>query len=252
MKWIIIGDAVIIDMITIIGTIHVVNIAEPIMFFIKHIWPQAVLVELDMRRYNCMCAEQEKNGQEKKPDDDSWMISHAAEYQKKMAESRNTSVGNEMLTAVQTGRLVGAEIGFIDDDALGTLQRAWEEMPKKERFRYWLLTIRDRFRGEKDLQKIIDDSKNADKAIEDMRRRYPTFTRILVDDRNKKMADQIREYTEKYDEIVVVVGDAHVEGIAELLSDKEIRKIRLADILDKDRLDKVRSSLWNRRVEDES
>ena len=28
------------------------------------------------------------------------------------------------------------------------------------------------------------------------------------------------EYTEKYDEVVVVVGDAHVEGIAELLSDK--------------------------------
>jgi hypothetical protein len=42
------------------------------------------------------------------------------------------------------------------------------------------------------------------------------------------------------------VGDAHVEGIANLLSDYEVRKIRLADIVDKDRLDKVRTSLWNR------
>ena len=31
-------------MITIIGTGHVFRLSEPIMFLIKHIWPQAVLV----------------------------------------------------------------------------------------------------------------------------------------------------------------------------------------------------------------
>ena len=209
-------------MITIIGTIHVVNIAEPIMFFIKHIWPDAVLVELDVTRYNAL------QGNSSETDGDK---------ADKMFE--------------QTGKLVGAEIGLIDDDAMRTLQRAWDAMPFGERFRYRLSVIRDRFKGQKDVQRIIDDSKYADQAIEDMRRRYPNFVRVLVDERNEKMSAQIRDYAERFTNIVVVVGDAHVEGIADALSDLEVRKIRLADILDKDRLDQVRASLWNRGEENE-
>lgn len=234
-------------MITIIGTIHVVNIAEPIMFIIKQIWPQAVLVELDVGRYSYLTS----GDADKQKSDNDWIISHAAEYQRKLAEARNTTVGNEMLTAVQTGRLVGAEIGFIDDDAAAAMERAWKEMPFGEKFRYFLSAIRDRFKGKKDVQRLIDDSKFADEAMKDMRRKYPTIVRVLVDERNAKMAEQIKTYSEKYDNIVVVVGDAHVEGLAELLSDRELRKIRLADILDKERLDKVRASLWNRSAEDE-
>ena len=233
-------------MITIIGTIHVVNIAEPIMFFIKHIWPDAVLVELDVTRFNAL------QGDSKESDDKvDKMFEHTAKYQQKLAENNRSSVGNEMLTAVQTGRLVGAEIGFIDDDAMRTLQRAWDAMTFGERFRYRLSMIRDRFKGQKDVQRIIDDSQYADRAIEDMRRRYPNFVRVLVDERNERMASQVRDYAERFTNIVVVVGDAHVEGIADSLSDMEVRKIRLADILDKDRLDKVRASLWNRGDENE-
>lgn len=233
-------------MITIIGTIHVVNIAEPIMFFIKHIWPDAVLVELDVTRFNAL------QGDSKESDDKvDKMFEHTAKYQQKLAENNRSSVGNEMLTAVQTGRLVGAEIGFIDDDAMRTLQRAWDAMTFDERFRYRLSMIRDRFKGQKDVQRIIDDSQYADRAIEDMRRRYPNFVRVLVDERNERMASQVRDYAERFTNIVVVVGDAHVEGIADSLSDMEVRKIRLADILDKDRLDKVRASLWNRGDENE-
>lgn len=238
-------------MITIIGTIHVVDIAEPIMFLIKHIWPQAVLVELDMGRYNALNGESSGQPQEPK-DDENWMARHTAEYQKKLATKNRSAVGKEMLTAVQTGRLVGAEIGFIDDNAAETIQKAWDAMPFGERFKYTLSAFRDRFRGQKDVQRIIDDSEYSDQALETMRRRYPTFTKILVDDRNELMADQIRKYCDKYDEIVVVVGDAHVEGIASLLSDKDIRKVRLADILHKERLDAVKSSIWNGREEDES
>ncbi len=233
-------------MITIIGTIHVVNIAEPIMFFIKHIWPDAVLVELDVTRFNAL------QGDSKESDDKvDKMFEHTARYQQKLAENNRSSVGNEMLTAVQTGRLVGAEIGFIDDDAMRTLQRAWDAMTFGERFRYRLSMIRDRFKGQKDVQRIINDSQYADRAMEDMRRRYPNFVRVLVDERNERMASQVRDYAERFTNIVVVVGDAHVEGIADLLSDMEVRKIRLADILDKDRLDKVRASLWNRGDENE-
>jgi pheromone shutdown protein TraB len=45
--------------------------------------------------------------------------------------------------------------------------------------------------------------------------------------------------------MIVVVGDAHVAGIGKLLEDKEIRTIRLYELLDKESLDKVKSRIWN-------
>ncbi|MGI6494058.1 MAG: hypothetical protein ACOX10_04420 [Candidatus Methanomethylophilaceae archaeon] len=44
-------------MITIIGVGHVFNIAEPVAFIIKQLWPDAVLVELDEVRYKIMTGE---------------------------------------------------------------------------------------------------------------------------------------------------------------------------------------------------
>lgn len=237
-------------MITIIGTGHVFNISEPIMFLIKQIWPQAVLVELDLTRYNAMNAE-------KKPDEEGttqqeetkmpWIYRNTAKYQKKMAEGYGSNVGNEMLTAVQTGKLVGAEIGFIDTNAANVMTEVWEEMSFGERARYTLSTIRDRIGGKREVERVVENfSENEDKMVADMRRKYPTLVRKLIDERNEHMAKGIRPYAERYDNIVVVVGDAHVEGISKLLSDLEIRKVRLGDIINKERLDEIRSEVWNR------
>ena len=41
-------------MLLIIGTGHVFKIEEPISFIIKNSWPDAVLVELDEKRYQVM------------------------------------------------------------------------------------------------------------------------------------------------------------------------------------------------------
>ena len=58
------------------------------------------------------------------------------------------------------------------------------------------------------------------------------------------MAEQINKASDTYSNMVVVVGDAHVEGICRLLKDPEVRKIRLADLRDRERMDKVRAMVW--------
>ena len=90
------------------------------MFFIKHIWPDAVLVELDVTRYNAL----QGNSSETDGDKADKMFEQTAKYQQKLAENNRSSVGNEMLTAVQTGKLVGAEIGLIDDDARNVVEHS--------------------------------------------------------------------------------------------------------------------------------
>ena len=233
-------------MITIIGTGHVFNISETIMFLIKQIWPEAVLVELDPRRLQAM--ESPKDDSQKTEEVEMpWVYRSAAKYQARMAKKYGTRTGNELLTAVQTGRLVGAEIGMIDMDVIKLTNEMWSEMSFWERTRYTLSTYRDRFGGKRRAEKAVENlTENQDKTMESMRRRYPTLVRKLIDERNEYMIGQILPYTEKYDNIVVVVGDFHVEGIAKGLEGHEMRKIRLGDILNKDSLDKIKAEVWNR------
>ncbi len=242
-------------MITIIGTGHVFDISEPMMFFVKHIWPDAVLVELDVTRFNAMTAasQEKKDGEaseeaQKNDKDVPWIYRSTAKYQKKMAGDYGSNVGAEMLTAVNTGKLIGAEIGFIDSNAANVMNEVWSEMPFGEKARYTMSSLKDRVSGKKEVDRTVEEfSKNEDAMMADMRRKYPTLVRKLIDERNDHMAKEIASYADRLNNIVVVVGDAHVEGLAELLKGREIRKIRLQDILNKDRLDAVRRELWNEK-----
>jgi len=75
-------------MITIIGTGHIFRISEQIAFAIKHIWPDAVLVELDGARYKAMTAPPENTDEAPK------IYKRAAEYQEKMASEYGTTPGS--------------------------------------------------------------------------------------------------------------------------------------------------------------
>ena len=231
-------------MITIIGTGHVFNISEQIMFLIKQIWPQAVLVELDEKRLKAMESSERVSDQEevRLP----WIYRSTARYQARMSKKYGTRTGNELLTAVQTGRLVSAEIGTIDMDVVKLTNDMWADMSFIERMKYTVSTFLDRFGGKKRVEKAVENlTESQDRTIEVMRRRYPTLVRYLIDERNQYMIEQIIPYADRLDNIVVVVGDFHVEGIAEGLEGREIRKIRLGDILNKDSLDRIKAEVWN-------
>jgi len=46
-----------------------------------------------------------------------------------------------------------------------------------------------------------------------------------------------------------VIGDGHVEGIAALLNEKNIRKIRLKTLMDTELMNALRAELWSGRTE---
>lgn len=232
-------------MITIIGTGHVFNLAEPVSFIVKNTWPDAVLIELDMSRYNSLMNSQKAGGQGQNEPEMSAIYRQTAKYQQKMSQEYGTDVGGEFLAAVNTGRLAGAEILPIDTDAMRVLQEMWDEMSFSEKFRYRTSGIMDSIGGKRRVERVQQDfSGNEDAYLESMRKRYPTLVRKLIDERNAHMAEQINAASERFSNMVVVVGDAHVEGICRLLTDPHVRKIRLADLRDRERMDKVRDMVW--------
>lgn len=234
-------------MITIIGTGHVFNLAEPVSFIVKNTWPDAVLIELDKARYESMMNDfngVNPQGEQKM----STIYANTAKYQQKMSEQSGSKLGSEFLAAVNTGKLVNAQIIPIDTDAMRVMNEMWDEMSAGERFRYRMSSIKDSFGG---IKKVKSTHKrfadNEEDYVENMRKKYPTLVRKLIDERNVYMADQINALTGTYKNMVVVVGDAHVEGLCKLINDEHIRKIRLNDIMDREKFSRIRQMIWDGR-----
>ncbi len=235
-------------MITIVGTGHVFNLAEPVSFIVKNTWPDAVLLELDVGRLNAISAAAKEDDGSKGDDDQrrpSAIYMQTSRYQQRMSEEHGAQLGGEFIAALNAGKMAGAEIIPIDTDAMRVMDDMWAEMSAMERFRYRLSGISDSIGGKRKVASVQKSFANDEDAyIEGMRRRYPTLVRMLIDERNQFMADQINEYSKTYHNMVVIVGDAHVEGIVKLLDEPDIRKIRLADLMDRERMDKVRDMVW--------
>jgi pheromone shutdown protein TraB len=230
-----------------IGTGHVFKIAEQVSFIIKHTWPDAVLVELDEKRYTALMND---TGEKGALTSSSKLYRDTAEYQIKMGEEQGVRPGGEMLAAILEGKSAGADIVCIDKDAEQTMREVEEGMSAMERMRFSLSSVSDRLLGRRKIDTTQRDfAADEEEYVRKMRKRYPTMVEKLIDERNVYMAEKIAAASEKYNNMVVVVGDAHVRGICDILNGAEIEKIRLADMLDQEIMNKIRSRIWNRRTE---
>ena len=242
---------------TVIGTGHVFNIGDSVMFLVKHSWPDAVCVELDEMRYHALTGDREALRRDLEvrgidPDADREerlkkappIYRSSAKYQERMSAENGVSAGADMAAAIAAGREAGAEIVCADVDAQEAMMRMWREMPAAEKMRYRLSGIGDRVFGRKKVEKTQEEySKDQAAYIEGMRRKYPTLVRVLIDERNAHMAEVIKRTADTHERTVAVVGDGHVDGLVGLIGG-DIRTVRLADLTDPQRLAAVKSSFW--------
>ena len=237
-------------MMTMIGVRHTVRIAEQVSFIVKHTWPDAVLVELDDKRYNAMTNNTVSKNTEDASKRDRNLLGSIAKYQKKASENNGSGGTDEMLVAINTGKMVGADIICIDMDTAQVMRDVEDNMSFSERTRFSLSLKTDDLFGESK-RKFTRKQFAADEEsyVRNMREKYPTLVEKLVDERNIFMAGKIKEASERYNNLVVVVGDVHVKGLCGLLDGTEIEVIRLTDMLDAKRMDEVRSRIWNRSKE---
>ena len=246
-------------MLTIIGTGHVFNIADTVSFVIVHSWPQAVCVELDDLRYHALMGDKEavKKDLEARgissdgsPDDRLKgappIYKQSAKYQQKMSAENKSTAGADMAAAAGAGKNIGAEVVCIDRDAAAVMTKMWNEMSRGERLRYRLSGISDGIFGKRKVDKTQKDySRNEAEYVENMRKKYPTLVRVLIDERNQYMADRIKDVCSKHERVVVVVGDGHVDGLLKLLPNMDPRVIRLKDIMDPARQKEIRQMVWD-------
>ncbi|MBI2669243.1 TraB/GumN family protein [Candidatus Woesearchaeota archaeon] len=153
--------------------------------------------------------------------------------QEKLGKSVGVAPGSEMKTAIEMARKQHLEVAFIDQPIQITLRNFSKELSWKERFRFFWDMLKGLLFPKKAMKELGLDTMDLRKVpsnhlieqmVTQLRKRYPSVYKTLVEDRNKYMVRQLitlqKEHPEK--KILVVVGAGHEKGMKEMLRKIEV------------------------------
>jgi len=150
-----------------------------------------------------------------------------ASFQKRIADRMDIKPGQEMITAVEAAEAAGAQVCLADRDIRVTLSRTWRSMglwDKAKLLFQLLLSL-----GEVDelSREDIEHMKQEDvldSLLKEIGASQPVIREILIDERDRYLAQKIKEAPGNH--IVAVVGAGHVPGIKRYWSqDIDLKKL---------------------------
>jgi len=133
-----------------------------------------------------------------------------------------TKPGGEMRAAIIEAAKIHAKILLIDQEISITIKRLFKTLTFREKMRFvWDLLKGMLGFGEVatfDLKKV-PEAELIEKLIEQVRERYPSFYKVLIEERNVVMARKLHLAMQKHPDvpIVAVIGAGHEKAILELL-----------------------------------
>ncbi|MDK2849851.1 MAG: hypothetical protein PWP03_128 [Candidatus Woesearchaeota archaeon] len=150
----------------------------------------------------------------------------AKSLQKTLSKIVKTEPGIEMLEAVSLAHQYQKPILLIDQNITITMRK----LSKCLGLGFIWLVIKDFFTGIFKRRKVRFDIRKVPKdevvvyLIKELKKSYPCLYKVLVEDRNKFMANKISSFVEKNPDkkILVVVGAGHKDGLIKLLKRKNI------------------------------
>ena len=212
---------------TLLGTSHIAaQSIKDVRENVNKIKPDIIALELDLRRFKALSSKKRSGAYN--PFQFGlvgFIFNQLGSYvERKLGKMVGISPGSEMLEAARLAKKNKIKIALIDQDIGITLKKLSKEITSKEKWRF----VGDLFKGaftkqEKikiDLTKVPD--KNFIKVlIEKVKERYPSFYKVIIEDRNKVMAKNL--YTlisnNKDSKIMAIVGAGHENDLI-----KEIKR----------------------------
>jgi len=210
----------------IVGTAHVSRKSiEEVERVIEEERPDAVAVELDVRRYRALIGERENvNLAEVIRKGNVFLFLFQlilSNFQRRIGRETGVTPGEEMLRAIEKAKEVGADVLLIDRDLAITMRRLWSELGIVEKLKLFYHMLRGLFESDDVEVDEILEKDVLEMLVEEFRRISPKTAKILVDERDAFMAINLLHALKRYDRIVAVVGAGHREGIEKLLANPE-------------------------------
>jgi len=173
--------------------------------------PDCVAVELDPIRYYALLHPQPPT---LRAGATAWFLQT---LQTRIGKATGVMPGTEMLTAIDAGRAVGAQVVLIDM-SIEHIVAKMRAVPALHKLGMLTYLIAGAAFGKRaiDLSKVPDE-RLVREVLRYMSKHMPDFYRILVSERNAYMANWIRELAKKHKKVIVVVGMGHTAGLSKLL-----------------------------------
>lgn len=160
--------------------------------------------------------------------------------QKHLAKINDSVPGAEFFQAVNSAEKIGAKLALVDRDSQVTFKRFWRliSLRKKALFPHAFGKVLEGAEDSKEEMKKLLNSENFEPIFEQLQQTYPELWESFLIERDLYMSTKI--LNEEGEKIVVVIGQAHLNGV-----EKNIKENRKANI---EELDGLPPKLWSTRV----
>ncbi len=200
--------------IVLVGVGHVFDISRQVEEIIDTVNPDAIALELDKNRFSFLL-----NPQTRK-EKSSLIYMILAKIQERIAKKYNVTTGLEMVTAIKKAKDKGIDILCIDKDIRQTLRMLWQSVSFERKVLFLLGGISSFFISKKkvdsELQSFEEEPASYFEHIENY---FPEFKKVLIDDRNEFMYNNLLKALDMYDVVVTFVGEGHISGMQCLLDE---------------------------------
>lgn len=218
---------------TLIGTSHIAKQSvKEVEGAIKEIKPRFVCLELDKQRFITLSeGKHTKVGLAsiKQIGIKGFLFVVLGQFiQKKLGKIVGMVPGSEMMHAANVARSLNIKIALIDQDITITLRKFSENLTWKEKWQF----VKDIFRGLFFRKKVIKemglenfdlskvpDKETIRKLIRQVKKNYPNIYRVLIEERNIIMANNLFGLMNHLPEerLVAVVGAGHEDDIYKII-----------------------------------
>jgi len=138
-------------------------------------------------------------------------------FQRKIGDELGIKPGSEMLEAIKIAKEKNIEIALVDRDIKISMKRLFNRISLMEKFKlfYGLISEVSEEESVNELMERLKDKDILTKMIEDMGKEIPSFKEVLLDERDRYIANKIMNIDAK--RIVAVLGAGHVDGIKNII-----------------------------------
>lgn len=210
----------------ILGTSHIsIQSINEIKSYLTKNSPKIVALELDKDRFIALTNKNQRASSVqvlKELGIGAFIINKIGQkVEKELGKLVGVSPGAEMLEAIKICKDKNIKIALIDQDIRITLKKLSKKVPYKEKMKLISDILLSPFSKKNkikiDLRKVPDQSFILE-AINKIKERYPSIYRVLIEERNKVLAKNLYNLSISIkEEIFVIVGAGHIEGLIEEL-----------------------------------
>ncbi len=214
--------------IVLIGTAHISrDSVATVRQVIAEEAPDSVCIELDRQRYRSLT---DANGWQSldlvkaiRQGQGPFLLANLvlAAFQKRMGLQTGVKPGAELAAAAEVAKEQGAEICLIDREIRTTLLRAWRKTGLWKKLQVFTALLGGLFESQQLDEEQLTALRQGDTLtamLDEMGDMLPSMKTVLVDERDRYMAELLRQAPGK--RLVAVVGAAHIPGIRRRLAEQ--------------------------------